>query len=129
MKRRDFITLMGGASLPDIILPRWANAQVSRARPLVVWLISFAPKKLGGVSFFELFTESMQKYGYINGRNFDLILRSADGSLERLRRLCRRSLSLSLTLSWRRPPWKLWPCGKQPQPFQLSVRRSPMRST
>ena len=63
MKRRDFITLIGGASLPDIILPRWANAQVSRARPLVVWLISFAPKKLAGVSFFEVFTEGMLKRG------------------------------------------------------------------
>jgi putative tryptophan/tyrosine transport system substrate-binding protein len=84
MKRRDFITLIGGASLPDIILPRWANAQVSRARPLVVWLISFAPKKLAGVSFFEVFTEGMRKRGYVNGRDYDLILRSADGSLERL---------------------------------------------
>jgi putative ABC transport system substrate-binding protein len=84
MKRRDFITLVGGATLPDIILPHWAGAQVSRARPLVVWLISFAPKKLGGVSYFEVFIESMQKYGYVNGRDFDLILRSADGSLERL---------------------------------------------
>src|SRR5947207_2848273 len=84
MKRRDFITLIGGASLPDIFLPSWANAQVSRVRPLVVWLISFTPKKLAGVSFFEVFTESMVKLGYVNGRDFDLILRSADGSPERL---------------------------------------------
>jgi putative ABC transport system substrate-binding protein len=84
LKRRDFITLIGSASLPDVILPRWANAQVSRARPLVVWLISFAPKKMAGVSFFEVFAEGMEQRGYVKGRNFDLILRSAEGALERL---------------------------------------------
>ena len=94
MRRRDFITVIGGATLPDIILPSWANAQVSRARPLVVWLISFAPKKLAGVSYFEVFSESMQKYGYVNGRDFDLILRSAEGSLERLPTIVREVVEL-----------------------------------
>jgi putative tryptophan/tyrosine transport system substrate-binding protein len=84
LKRRDFITLIGSASLPDVILPRWAKAQVSRARPLVVWLISFAPKKMAGVSFFEVFAEGMEQQGYVKGRNFDLVLRSAEGALERL---------------------------------------------
>jgi putative ABC transport system substrate-binding protein len=84
LKRRDFITLIGSASLPDVTLPRWANAQVSRARPLVVWLISFAPKKMAGVSFFEVFAEGMEQRGYVKGRNFDLVLRSAEGALERL---------------------------------------------
>lgn len=84
MKRRDFIGLIGGASLPNAMLPRLANAQPSRTRPLVVWLISFAPKKMAGVSFFEIFTEGMQNRGYVNGRNFDLILRSTDDVLERL---------------------------------------------
>jgi len=84
MKRRDFIGLIGGAALPNAVLPRWANAQPSRTRPLVVWLISFTRTKLAGVSFFEVFTEAMQNRGYVNGSNFDLILRSADGVLERL---------------------------------------------
>jgi len=84
MKRRDFVTLIGGAALADAVLPRLANAQGSRPRPLVVWLISFVPKKMAGVSFFEIFAKGMQERGYVRGRDFDLILRSADGSPERL---------------------------------------------
>jgi putative ABC transport system substrate-binding protein len=39
---------------------------------------------MAGVSFFEIFTEGMQNRGYVNGRNFDLILRSTADVLERL---------------------------------------------
>lgn len=94
MERRDFIGLIGGTFLPNFMLPCWANAQPSRSRPLVVWLISFAPKKMAGVSFFEIFTEGMQNRGYVNGRNFDLILRSADGVLERLPMVVQQVIAL-----------------------------------
>ncbi|MCP3390850.1 ABC transporter substrate-binding protein [Bradyrhizobium sp. CCGB12] len=70
----------------SVAMSRWVNAQRQspRVRPLVVWLISFTPRKMAGVSFFEIFTQTMQTYGYVNGRNFDLIMRSAEGVLERL---------------------------------------------
>jgi putative ABC transport system substrate-binding protein len=83
MQRREFIAYVGGACVP-VAMPRLANAQIARARPLVVWLISFTPRKMAGVSFFEVFTRAMQTHGYVNGRNFDLIMRSAEGMLDRL---------------------------------------------
>jgi putative ABC transport system substrate-binding protein len=84
MRRRDFITLIGGAALPNVMLPRLANAKASRVRPLVVWLFAFAPKKLDHRTAYELFAEGMQERGYVKGRDFDLVVRTADGVLDQL---------------------------------------------
>jgi ABC-type uncharacterized transport system substrate-binding protein len=83
MKRRDFITLIG-AIVPNVMLPRSVNAQVSRARPLVVWLSAFPPKKLDHRTGLEVFAEGMGERGYVKGRDFDLMVYTADGVLERL---------------------------------------------
>jgi putative ABC transport system substrate-binding protein len=83
MKRRDFITLIG-AIVPNVMLPRSVNAQRSRARPLVIWLGAFPPKKLDHRTAFEVFAEGMEERGYLKGRDFDLMVYTADGVLDRL---------------------------------------------
>jgi putative ABC transport system substrate-binding protein len=95
MKRREFITLLGSAVVPNVVSSHSANAQGSRARPLVVWLSFFTPRRLGGGPlFYELFIEGMRGLGYVEGRDFDLTLRVADGSLERLPTVAQETIQL-----------------------------------
>lgn len=78
MRRRDFI-LLGGA----IAWPHVAPAQVApKGRQLVAWLS-------GGTSdvaqpFVASFLEGLRELSYIEGRDFDLTYRSAEGVLDRL---------------------------------------------
>jgi putative tryptophan/tyrosine transport system substrate-binding protein len=79
VKRREFITLLGGAA---IVWPLAAWSQVSTKRPLVAWL-SLGTQPASSV-FTHAFLEGMQELGYVEGRNFDIVYRFADGYIERL---------------------------------------------
>ena len=79
MNRRDFITLLGGAAAA---WPLAARAQSSISRPLIAILnlnsaSSVSPRLRG-------FLQAMRDLGYVEGRDFDLAERYADGQLERL---------------------------------------------
>ena len=79
MKRRTFITLLGGAA---IIRPDAMFAQGSTKRPLIAWL-SGGEQKASWV-FVEAFLQGMHEHGYVEGRSFDIVYRFADGYFERL---------------------------------------------
>ena len=80
MRRRDFITLLGGGAA--VAWPLAAVAQVSTKRPLIAWL------SLGGRTaswaFVEAFLHGMRDFGYTDGVNFEFEPRFADGYIERL---------------------------------------------
>jgi putative ABC transport system substrate-binding protein len=78
MRRREFITLLGGAALS----PMAARAQVSPKRPLVAWLSGGA--HAASLGFVDAFLQGMRDHGYIEGRDFDIVYRYADGYAERL---------------------------------------------
>src|SRR5258706_5475752 len=82
MRRRDFITLVGGAALPKLILVRSARAEGSSKRPLVVWFGAYPLPPVP--TFFNAFVKGMQDQGYVEGRDYDLVWRSAEGVLDRL---------------------------------------------
>ena len=78
MRRREFITLLGGATVWPVV----ARAQVSAKRPTIAWL-SAATAQLSA-SFLENFLRGMRELGYVEGRNFDMLYRYTDGYQERL---------------------------------------------
>jgi putative tryptophan/tyrosine transport system substrate-binding protein len=78
MRRREFIAGLGGAAA----WPLAGRAQVSTRRPLVAWLAGGGQP--GSSVFVDAFLQGMQDHGYVEGRNFDIVYRYADGYVERL---------------------------------------------
>ena len=62
MGRREFITLVGGAALPKLMLMPAAHAEGSSKRPLVVWFAAY-PRNPIGSTFFDAFVNGMQDQG------------------------------------------------------------------
>ena len=76
MKRREFITLLGGAAAWPLV----ARAQPARAVP-IVGLVSIAASATDAANF-RGFLEQMRELGYVDGANIIFDKRFADGSEE-----------------------------------------------
>jgi putative ABC transport system substrate-binding protein len=88
MRRRDFI-LLGSA----IAWPLVARAQVSpKRRKLVAWLSGGATEV--AQPFIASFLDGMRELNYVEGRDFDLAYRSAEGVLDRLPALAEETVRL-----------------------------------
>jgi putative ABC transport system substrate-binding protein len=81
MRRREFITLLGGAAAS---WPFAARAQQSSGGPLIGIL---SPLSEGTATRnIEGFRAGLRELGYFEGRNLTLALRFAEGMPERMRR-------------------------------------------
>jgi putative tryptophan/tyrosine transport system substrate-binding protein len=78
LKRREFISLLGGATLA---WPLVARAQVSADRPLIACLSAGSYGRLPLIAGFQ---EEMRDLGYYGGRNVAIVYRFAENRLERL---------------------------------------------
>jgi putative ABC transport system substrate-binding protein len=78
VRRREFITLLGGAGAA---WPLAARAQASPKGPTIAW-IGTSPQL--NASFVENFLRGMRERGYAEGRNFEMLYRFTDGYQERL---------------------------------------------
>src|SRR5262245_48338223 len=79
IKRRQFITLLGGAAAA------WPNSVVAQPRArreLVAMLIAGTSDGYSG--HVQAFRRSLQKLGYIEGRDLDIVDRYSDGDPARL---------------------------------------------
>ena len=89
MRRRTFISLLGGAA---IAWPLAARGQQPPKRPLIAWLSG--GERTASWGFVEAFLQGMRENGYIEGDNFDIVYRFADGYIERLPALAQELVQL-----------------------------------
>jgi ABC-type uncharacterized transport system substrate-binding protein len=89
MKRREFITLVGGAAAA---WPFAARAQQEPIRPLIALLspLSAATASRNVAAF----RSALRDYGYVEGRNMTLVLRFGEGAPERMEVLARELVAL-----------------------------------
>ena len=80
MKRREFITLLGGAAAA---WPIAARAQLGGAMLRVGALFGIAEGDLEGRDRIDAFRQVLEKLGWILGKNLQLESRWAGGDLER----------------------------------------------
>ena len=92
MRRREFITLIGGAAVPSLLLSLAARAQQSRlARIGALVLTSADAQSLG-----KELREGLRELGYVEGQNFVFEFRSADGNADRLPELAAELVRLQV---------------------------------
>jgi putative ABC transport system substrate-binding protein len=90
MKRREFITLLGGAAASSCAWPFAALAQVLTKRPRITYIGGSGPRPSAKVT--GAFIEGMRALGYTEGRDFEMEYRWAEGYLERLPALAEESV-------------------------------------
>ena len=75
MRRRQFIALLGGVSAwPQALLAQ------TKKRPLVGWL--YYSRNDLAARYLGLVLDGMRELGLIEGRDFEMVYRSADGHVE-----------------------------------------------
>src|SRR5262249_5060402 len=90
VKRRKFISLLGGAAASSCAWPFAALAQAPARRPRITFLAASQPRPTARVA--DAFLEGMRALGYTEGRDFEIEYRWAEGYLERLPALAEESV-------------------------------------
>jgi len=89
MKRREFITLLGGAA---VVWPLGAIAQTLPKRPLVAYL--GASTQTFSVGIVGPFTQGMRELGWVDGDSIDFVFRYSEGYQDRLPALAAELIQL-----------------------------------
>ena len=96
MRRRDFITLLGGAAmaLPSAVWPSAAFGQPSRRRRVGV-LMHVTEDNPDGQARFKTFVDALGEQGWVQGRNLDLDVRWGPDHPERFPRQAAELVALA----------------------------------
>ena len=81
MRRRDFITFVGGVMAPAFVGPLAARAQQA-TMPVIGYLMSGSPDR--ATSLLRSFRQGLRDAGYVEGQNVMIEYRWADGEYDRL---------------------------------------------
>ena len=92
VKRREFITLLGGA----VAWPARADAETSRKRPLIAVLSAITRVDNSPLT---AFVDGLKDLGYVEGQNVEIVYRLPRSIWTVSRRWRRKWSHLSLTLS------------------------------
>jgi hypothetical protein len=84
IRRREFITLLGGAAAA---WPLKVNAEQAIVRPLIGLLSPITPAD--AKPFITAFRAALRDLGYVEGRNMTMAIRYAEGSPDRMPQLAR----------------------------------------
>jgi putative ABC transport system substrate-binding protein len=95
MRRRDFIALAGASALS---IPRRGDAQTKAAMPLVGLLLPFKPDTTIVKDRITAIRKGLQEEGFIEGINYSLAMRFAEGDLKRYPQLARELAALNARL-------------------------------
>jgi putative tryptophan/tyrosine transport system substrate-binding protein len=90
MRRRGFITLIGGAAA----WPLAARAQQASGMRRVGVLMGYAEDDSEAKVFFAAFTQRLAELGWVEGRNLRMDVRWAPGSVDRMRTFARQLVEL-----------------------------------
>ena len=91
MRRRQFITLLGGAAVACSLS---ARAQQGGRMPRVAVLTPFAESDPEAQTWFKAFVQGMQAVGWTDGRNVRIDLRWAGGEVDRIQSLAKELVGL-----------------------------------
>jgi ABC-type uncharacterized transport system substrate-binding protein len=94
IRRREFITLLGGA----VAWPLAARAQQSEATPRIGVLMTLADTDSEGQLRVAAFRQELQKLGWIEGRNIRFEYRWAAGDAQRLRTYAQELVGMAPTV-------------------------------
>jgi putative ABC transport system substrate-binding protein len=83
MRRRDFITILGGAAATQVIRPGSVPAATSPKRSIIGIPAVLGQSKIGG-SFFAILLKGLQDLGYVVDRDLDIQARNAGGDWDRV---------------------------------------------
>ena len=90
MTRREFITLLGGA----VAWPQGVLAQGTAKRPLIAFLWWASHNVEPPRTYLQELLKGMRELGHIEGRDFDIVNRGAEGHMERLPRVAAELVEL-----------------------------------
>jgi putative tryptophan/tyrosine transport system substrate-binding protein len=91
LKRREFISLLGGAA---VAWPLAARAQSERVRRIGV-LVNLSENDSAGQRFVAAFRQALQELGWVDGRNARIEMRWGAGDRERYRKYAAELVALA----------------------------------
>src|SRR5262245_64171764 len=111
IRRREFITLLGGAAA--VGWPFAARAQQAQKMRRIGVLMHLAADDPEGQRRVAAFLQGLQEAGLAVGRNVDIDVRWAGGAADRFPRYAAELTALGRTSSWRPPHRVVRPFGRQ----------------
>jgi putative tryptophan/tyrosine transport system substrate-binding protein len=103
MKRREFISLLGGAAAPSLLWPLATLAQQSEPMRRIGVLMSTAADDPEGQARIAGFQQGLQQFGWTIGRNVRIDSRWPAGDSERIRRYAAELVALDRILKGEKP--------------------------